>query len=102
LPNKIVFSLCDVFTKASNRCLALLPLGVPQNAIDMELCLRITNGKPALAHLIDGGVRANQKVKCNILVHPAPGVAVNNQKMKIQTYTPAVIELAPLLTARAM
>jgi hypothetical protein len=25
---------------------------VPQNAIDRELCLRLTNGKPALAHLI--------------------------------------------------
>jgi hypothetical protein len=25
---------------------------VPQNAIDRELCLRLTNGKPALAHWI--------------------------------------------------
>ena len=27
---------------------------VPQNAIEIELCLRITNGKPALAHWIGG------------------------------------------------
>jgi hypothetical protein len=27
---------------------------VPQNAIDIELCLRLTNGKPALALLMDG------------------------------------------------
>ncbi len=31
----------------------LVDLGfVPQNAIDVELCPRITNGTPALAHLI--------------------------------------------------
>ena len=28
---------------------------VPQNAIEIELCLRITNGKPALAHWIGEG-----------------------------------------------
>jgi hypothetical protein len=28
---------------------------VPQNAINIELCLRITNAKPALAHSIGNG-----------------------------------------------
>jgi len=28
---------------------------VPQNAIDVELCLRITNANPALAHWIGRG-----------------------------------------------
>jgi len=30
---------------------------MPHNAIDIELCLRLTNGKPALAHW-KGNVRA--------------------------------------------
>jgi hypothetical protein len=37
---------------------------VPQNAIDRELCLRLTNGKPALAHWIgDGETRIGKNVK---------------------------------------
>ena len=44
---------------------AQLRCKVPQNAIAIELCLRITNAKPALARWI--GVESSGLAKCEVL-----------------------------------
>jgi hypothetical protein len=66
-------------------------------------CAAYNNGKPALAHLIDGWRACKPKLIGLIFKSvSSKGGAIQPLESYSQSHTPAVIELAPLLGARAI